>query len=827
MLSGGIGAPQIAWKKFTGLTENQYVLQALEGEANWSAPWGPTWGLAAEPSDIAGQQSAVQNSTTTTYAEVLSAYPGLEKLEFESGFDKPQIDGQWQDCFGRCFAWKDGAWTEIWKTDAIALMFQALPVTGDFDKDGQLEIAILPWNELLVLDASTGKIESRCTFTEGRSYGALQAEDLDGDGRSEFVVLADFAKHINVLGYRDDVLSLLWRREIELSLVNSTRMLRAHPRSVADVSGDDRKDVVVTVFNESGDGRWHVLALDGLTGTILADYPDEMLQGVADANGDGASELFTAQTFAANLPEYSYVRVRSLKGTEASVIWEQDASGWEVWMPPVPLNLNTAATKGREDVVMRKGPRELYCAVRQPESVGRRLSVMAFGPEGARRVSSATGPLARTIALDEQGNLHFRTAGPDETRAGATADGGVLASAGSSMIGMTGATSPIVVHEGTSPPMILVPGPDEQVAVLQSQGEGEPLELRRIPGRAQGFDWPTSYGVSAAQLADEDGRQVIVATSAPEGHARLVAFDLDGRERWHHDFPAIPGTAPVWNTGGILFWQPGRFTNPDTDDILVQVRRSIMHTEETHLLSGKDGNELWKRTEQVSGRGVGGTPFAVADFNGDGLDDAASFHPSILYILQGTTGADLIAMDATWDGVPLKPVYWGMPTAGDFENNGQNSLFFYSGHGAGNLLVRPGGELVWWSPLDQASRGYPAFGKFDGSGRMQAITFGASDGLRCFDTATGEVKWHLPLPPGGFSIGSASADLDGDGRDEALILLGNSLYCLETLESGEGHIAWEFLLPATSGPPVIADVEGNGTASILLAGVDGYLYCLQ
>lgn len=823
-----IAEPRIVWKKFFGLVENQYVLQPPgDGVASWKSPWGPTWGMTPAAADIGGQATPLQNSKTTTFAEVLAEYPGLEKLEFESGFDKPQIGGQWQDCYGRCFAWKEGQWVEIWKSEAISMLFQPLPVAGDFDQDGHLDVAILPWNELVILDAATGKISSRCTFTEGRSYGALYVDDLDGDGRSEFVVMADFAKHIDVLGYREGKLALLWRREIELSLANSSKMLRVHPRAVADVTGDGRKEVLGTVFNESGDGRWHVLALDGLTGAVVADYPDEMLQGVADGNGDGVEDCFTAQTHDANQPPYSRVRVRTLAMPEGRVLWEGEESAWELWQPPVPPTVNTAATKGREDVVMRRGENALFVALRQPADNGHRLSVMAFNKDGATLLSSAVGPLARTIALDTHGNLHFRSAGPDEARAAAHAAPGTLASAGSSNLGMTGQTAPIVVREGEAAPRIVVPGPDEQMVVLETRGENEPVELGRIPGRAQAFDWPTSYGVSAARLAAADTRQVISASAAPEGHARLVATDLDGTERWHHDFPSIPGTAPVWNTGGILFWQPGRFTNPDTDDILVQVRRSIMHTEETHLLSGKDGSEIWSRAEEVSGRGVGGTPFAIADFNGDGLDDAASFHPSIMYILQGTTGADLIAMDATWDPVPLKPVYWGLPTAGDFENTGKNSLFFYSGQGAMNLVVRPDGALAWWAALDQASNGYPAFGHFDGTGHMQAITFGAGAGLRCQDTATGEVQWHLPLPPGGFSIGSASADLDGDGRDEALFVLGNNLYCLETAETGEGRIAWQFLMPATTGPPAIADVEGSGRASILLAGVDGYLYCLR
>jgi hypothetical protein len=52
-----------------------------------------------------------------------------------------------------------------------------------------------------------------------------------------------------------------------------------------------------------------------------------------------------------------------------------------------------------------------------------------------------------------------------------------------------------------------------------------------------------------------------------------------------------------------------------------------MHSEETFLLSGQDGEELWHRTRQLTrhSRAVGGTPFAIGDYDGDGLDDIVSF----------------------------------------------------------------------------------------------------------------------------------------------------------------------------------------------------------
>src|SRR6185503_15537825 len=115
-------------------------------------------------------------------------------------------------------------------------------------------------------------------------------------------------------------------------------------------------------------------------------------------------------------------------------------------------------------------------------------------------------------------------------------------------------------------------------------------------------------------------RRYIYATSSAEGNARVVSADLNNHEIWHHDFANIPGSMPVWNVGGVVFWQTGYFTNARSQDVLVTYRRSMMHSEETLLLAGADGQEIWHRNRQISSRGVGGTPFAVADFDGDGLD---------------------------------------------------------------------------------------------------------------------------------------------------------------------------------------------------------------
>ena len=307
-----------------------------------------------------------------------------------------------------------------------------------------------------------------------------------------------------------------------------------------------------------------------------------------------------------------------------------------------------------------------------------------------------------------------------------------------------------------------------------------------------------------------------------------MVTSLSNHEIWHHDFPTIPGTPPIWNTGGLVMWQAGHFTDRRRQDVLVTVRRSMMHSEETLLLSGRDGKELWRRVRQINNRGVGGTPFAIADYDGDGLDDIACLHPSEFYLLNGATGRDILAKPATWEGVPAKPVYWGVPIAGDFDGSGKASLLFATLRRTMIGRIRTDGALVWWDALDAATTCLPAIGDFTGHGRKDMVGLGFADGLRCYDAETGKILWRLPSPTDQTACELASADIDGDGRDEVLLTAATTLYCVGSSPDGtQGTVRWKLDLHTPLGPPMIADTEGDGKASILVVGADGNVYCVR
>ena len=106
-------------------------------------------------------------------------------------------NGQWAPSAGVCFGMKNGEWVKVWET-VMPDLFNPLPLVGDFDGDGSKEIAILPFYQLKLLDAQTGKVKDSCRFNDNRSYGFHGIYDFNGDGKIEFLVEADFSKHVEM-----------------------------------------------------------------------------------------------------------------------------------------------------------------------------------------------------------------------------------------------------------------------------------------------------------------------------------------------------------------------------------------------------------------------------------------------------------------------------------------------------------------------------------------------------------------------------------------------------------------------------------------------------
>lgn len=782
-LKGDIKQPQIVWKHFIGVVETFLIAEPGGAKSDLTIPVGSEVGKLSVVDDrdhwrmppltglIGGRVQEYQASATVAYGEIFADCPGMEKIVCESSFNLPTIKGRWSNGKCRCYKFQDGEWVEVWQTEKFR-MFRPRPIIGDFDADGEPEMAMVPWGSLRIYDARTGAKEDQVDFTKGRSYGFFGAYDLNNDGKQEFVVQADFAKHVDVLGYKNGKLSLLWQHNIELVIANPMKIMWVHPDPVADVDGDGKSEVLMNLYNDTGDLRWHLLILDGMKGTIKADLVDEYMQGKLDVDGDGAVELLTVAVKGSGLPEYGTIRVRSLKTGQPETLWELDDAAWQTWdVTPTP-NVNTGARLGTRDVMSRATKSGKHVVLRQridgdPEMV--RVSVATWKDGKFNIGATVNGPRMDVVGLDAGGNLLLRCVTNPQTEGRVKGEYCHLQILGSRDTGAPTATVAVAWEKDCRQATVIAQGFGEQLVALRPPTEQHSAQERwRIHGRGQSWGWPEVNGPVIADLKGDGSRQVIYATASETGAGRLVAADLDGREIWRHDFPRIPGKVPIWNRGGVLQWQVGHFNSKNSGDVLVTIRRSMMHSEELVLLSGRDGSRRWHRKRLLGYRSVAG-PFAIADFDGDG----------------------------------------------------KNEVFFASRLMRG--LVRADGSLVWFhdDTMDHCPHNVPVFGDIDGDGKVEAIDIGYADGIHCYDVMTGREKWRFGAVRSG--SGAAVCDIDSDGRDEVIFVTGGrTIVCIGADRDGKaGKVEWELEMPTNVGPITVADVDGSQRASILVTGEAG------
>lgn len=296
-------------------------------------------------------------------------------------------------------------------------------------------------------------------------------------------------------------------------------------------------------------------------------------------------------------------------------------------------------------------------------------------------------------------------------------------------------------------------------------------------------------GLLAADLDGDGACEVIAADQARQGRARLVAYRGDGSTLWEKAFPQINGALPVWNVGALTFWWPGHFRQSGTIDLFVNTRRRLMHSDVGQLLDGRDATTFWTHDKAVlPGQfrwawAAYGEPL-VYDFNADGRPEVLLDSPYLLALL------DL-------SGKPL----W---------------------HGPGRIdyPVKPGEGNV-----GQTTASKHALADFDGDGRFEIASAGYGDGVRAIDPQTGKVLSSLPAPaPTGPRV--TSVNIDGQGGDEILYPAGNTLVAV-TGDRTSGRILWTWQGPTTLSLPAIADMDGDGSAEILVQDAHATLHCLD
>lgn len=236
----------------------------------------------------------------------------------------------------------------------------------DLDGDGVREICVQTHSRLWAIDPRTGHVEQFLGWDVApanvRSYGLVRFVDLDGDGREDFLCIANFAQHHEVLLNRGGRLEPAWAHGWDESVTTGDVASNWPEPPYADLDGDGRLELVVSMFNSEEESAWLVRVYDAVTGELKYRFPGAVAAALADIDGDGRAEILAGRTQEAtgtivdgalvlavdngnlvqrmNLPGAQPIRREGLDfrvrqdGIEQTLTWQHD----EVSLAPVPAD---------------------------------------------------------------------------------------------------------------------------------------------------------------------------------------------------------------------------------------------------------------------------------------------------------------------------------------------------------------------------------------------------------------------------------------------------------------------------------------------------------
>ncbi len=801
------------------LTSGPRIVSGHDGQVLWTRTGPPgVSGICCAKllPDVKGLQVAVLShdyATMTKHAQVWS---------FAEGCDKAEL------VWGRDF--------DTWEHSGLTV--------GRFDENTMCLISPT-WGGFSAMDARDGSELMRLYWENApgvsglRNYGPLTITDMDGDGRSEYVVLAtSIAQHIDVIALwrgspgehsdrenpwpapdvpRTELASyadgpLLWQRYFGTNYPTEDYLFKVPTSPIADVDGDGQKEIVATLGKE----RWELKVYDGMSGVEKLSLPDVEAEMVVDLDGDDVPEIIARQGDAlviGSLRQDQWLerlRVENcrLAYSKAAISPSDPAGVYVVEQRPVGVQSDTkrvwvavqdTSGDGRADklLFLSAGPNAAFDVIELPLDNASGLSVLAASEQSL----IATTNDGQMLVMDPQG--HIAASWP--------CSGPFISGASVADIDGDGANEMLV---GTSRGKV--------VALRPSVGSDQ---APRLLWQADGAAVPVPGGLAMPLIADlnGDGEQEILVT-CKMGRAKQGARLLDcrGQTIWETEIP-------VWRA---IF---GDFNGDGHLDVYAAARmrpkhhvgtNSVYADTQSFALDGRDGSVLWCNDgsdERIWHHLLGPyhQPATVADINGDGCDDVLFTALDLCIVLSGKDGSFIhepVIANRIWEQEPGKSEHWtayGTQIPVDLDGDGELEILLAASWGQWGAWTLDR-ELIWTFDPGKAemARRNPGIADVDGDGKLEFGVIHDGGFFRCYDAATGTLKWELEGIKQTTDV--VTADVDGDGLPEFLA----GLAAYKAIDQSHGKVLWEVQAPA-AGSPLVADVDGDGLCEIVLPCSDG------
>lgn len=184
-----------------------------------------------------------------------------------------------------------------WRYDFDAYTCFPSLLQTDLDGDGATEIVVETHSRMWFLDATTGEVKHFAQWDVSpaniRSYGLVKFTDLDKDGREDFLCIANFAQHHEVLLNRYGKMQKAWHHGWPESVTTGKVATKYPPVPDVDIDGDGHMEIVLSMFNADNEAAWALRVYDAITGDLKYTAPGAIAVSCVDVDGDGAAEILS------------------------------------------------------------------------------------------------------------------------------------------------------------------------------------------------------------------------------------------------------------------------------------------------------------------------------------------------------------------------------------------------------------------------------------------------------------------------------------------------------------------------------------------------------
>jgi hypothetical protein len=639
----------------------------------------------------------------------------------------------------------------------------------DLDGDGAKELAVETHSRMWFFDAATGERKQFLGWDVSpgnvRSYGLVEFVDLNGDAREDFLCIANFSQHHEVLLNKDGQMEQAWAHGWPESVTTGKVVTTWPEPPYGDLDGDGDLEVVVSMYNSEDNGNWLVRAYDAVTGKLEYRQQGMIAAALHDVDSDGQLEII------ANASDDPAVGRRDggheTKGVQgAHVLKVLHGAMQSIWHDETAVAVRM---KGDDRPQVQRGA-TFAKLVRHLEDVLGEQAWTAPAPPPPPAFANVPaivgGAMPELLAAD------------------------LLGDARNEIIEYTASTV--------------------RVFTLEKDGSFS------IQG-----EYTSSCLPVLADLNGDGALEVVVTDVRADARPTVTAYtpSLGNEELWRVQLPESERSGLP--ASRLAYLRTAHFTGQATPDLYLWAGTPMVRSVG---LNGRDGSVLWEKGEVPNSERYWGASVNYAstyDFNGDGNEDLVFTNPDYYCVADGTTGDFLL-------GPEYPPNIFDQPSQGLYtypallpEESGDPTVCLVAGHyfqAAMSLQAKP----LWYDlPMaGQARSSREGFARSaDGS---WLLGFGRQNGaFACLNAQDGTPRWELES--GGTCSDTIACDVDGDGTDEFVFATSHGELIAVRDEKGEPKPLWRVSTGGGGGQPIAADVNGDGRSEIVLPTVDGYL----